>query len=352
MQSKTQNPKSKILLDAHLDLPWNHTCFRRDLTLPLEELRAQEGTAPWHGQDTATVTLPAMRAGGVRVAIATLYAMPFVDTDDLRNTGYRTPDEAHAQAWGQIAYLRELAAAGEITLIHTRADLEGVLAGTLPHPGLALNIEGAAPVRTPDDLPAFAEAGVRFVTLAWNRTRYAGSTSEPGPLTEDGVVLLRAMEELGLGLDVSHLDEGAAWQALERFGGQVVATHANCRAIIPGARQLADDMIRAISERDGVIGLALYNAFIRPGWTREQGKAAVTLADLLPHVDRIVALAGSGALGIGSDLDGGLGRESIPAEIDSVADLPRLVETLQAHGHDADVVGSGNWLRVLRRMLP
>jgi membrane dipeptidase len=113
-------------------------------------------------------------------------------------------------------------------------------------------------------------------------------------------------------------------------------------------------MIRAIADRDGVVGLVLYNRFIMPGWTEHDGKRVVGFQDLLPHADHLARLVGSRHLALGTDLDGGLGREDVPREIDTIADLPQFAESLTQAGYgEKEIAGImyGNWLRILRAIM-
>jgi hypothetical protein len=119
------------------------------------------------------------------------------------------------------------------------------------------------------------------------------------------------------------------WQALERYGGPVIASHNNCRALAPHQRQFGDDQIRAIVARDGVIGAALDAWMIRPAWVIGSRYIAtnppVTLSDVVDHIDHICQLAGNSRhVAIGTDLDGGFGREQSPADLDTIADLQKL----------------------------
>jgi membrane dipeptidase len=220
-----------------------------------------------------------------------------------------------------------------------------------------LALEGADPILTPDDVWWWRQQGVRQVSLAWSYgSRYAGGNAAPGPLSEDGRRLLHEMERAGLILDVSHLAEESFWQALAIFHGPVVASHSNCRALVPGERHLTDDMIRALAERGGVIGAVLYNRFLQAGWQIDLGKEAVTLAAVARHIDHVCQIAGSDRCsGLGSDLDGGFGRECAPAEIDTVADLHKVGAALSAAGFTApsvEAILGGNWLRLFSASLP
>lgn len=339
------------LIDGHEDLAFNAVIIGRDLTRPVAEIRRAEGELPAHGEGTATVSLPALRAADVRVVLATLFTAPVAP---IYPYGYRTPEEAYTQAMAQLDYYHALHNRGEATLIRNRAALEAVVNGQAPRPGLVVLMEGADPLRTPDDLAEFVERGVRFVGPAWHATRYAGGTTQPGPLTELGYALLREMARLGVVLDLSHLADEACAQALAAFPGRVVATHANSRAIVPNERQLTDDVLRDVAERDGIIGLVCYNRFVRAGWTEAAGKAAVSLHDLLPHARHIAGLVGARHLALGSDLDGGIGREHVPSEIDTAADLPALAGVLAAGGftlNEVEGILHGNWFRLLQEVL-
>ncbi len=336
-----------LLIDGHEDLAWNALELGRDETCALAAIREREGAHPAHGEGTATVSLPALRAADVRVVMATIFTYPDSNSSAPR-PGYTTPEEAFQRGQAQVDYYQRLHERGEVTLLRTRADLEAVLAGQAPRPGLALLMEGADPLRTPADLALFHAAGLHIVGLSWKRTRYAGGTGAPGPLTDLGRALLREMARLDVVLDISHLAEEAFWQAMDLFPGRVIASHANCRAFVSTDRQLSDAMIHAIAERDGVIGLVCYNKFIRSAT-----ETPVTLTDLVRHADHIAQLVGVNHVGIGSDLDGGIGREVIPQGMDSVADLPRIADALADAGFDAPAIAAimgENWLRVLKRI--
>jgi membrane dipeptidase len=162
------------------------------------------------------------------------------------------------------------------------------------------------------------------------------------------------MERLGLILDLTHLSDQAFWEALEIFHGTVLASHNNCRALVPHQRQFTDEQLRAIVARDGVIGAALDNWMVRPGWARgAREKPPVTLAHVVDHIDHVCQLAGNSAhAAIGSDLDGGFGREQSPSDLDTIVDLQRLCDILSQRGFkDSEVAAimHGNWLRLLRR---
>jgi membrane dipeptidase len=200
-----------------------------------------------------------------------------------------------------------------------------------------------------------------MIGLAWAGTRYCGGTDEPGPLTDEGRELISAMADFNFILDLSHMDEASAYESLDRYEGPVMASHANCAALMRGSdtnRHLPDDVIRGLIERDGVIGSIPFNAFLKPGWKRASGsrRDEVPLDALIAHIDHVCQLAGNSLhAGIGSDFDGGFGLQSIPPELDSIADLPLIAAKLIERGYsesDAENILGGNWLRFLRRNLP
>ncbi|HEY1923026.1 MAG TPA: membrane dipeptidase, partial [Tepidisphaeraceae bacterium] len=121
----------------------------------------------------------------------------------------------------------------------------------------------------------------------------------------------------------------------------------NCRAIVPGERQISDEIIRQIVSRGGMIGINFYDRFLLP--PEQQGKRRATLADVTTHIRHVCDIAGDAAhVGLGTDMDGGLGREQIPAEIETSADLGRTAHALSAAGfNDGDIAGimGENWRR-------
>jgi len=145
-------------------------------------------------------------------------------------------------------------------------------------------------------------------------------------------------------------------EALDRYDGPVIASHSNPRALVPGDRQLSDDMIKALLARDGVIGICMMNSMLLRGWQQGDRKDVVTLAHVVAAMDYICQMAGDAQhVGLGTDFDGGFGAESAPAELDTVADLGRAADALKARGYahaDVEAIMSGNWLRQLRRALP
>jgi membrane dipeptidase len=349
------------IIDAHEDIAWNALALGRDLRLSVHETRRleQERDTPQR-YGSCTLGLPEWLAGGVAVVLGTVFVEPFRKGHAEAYT-YATIEEANAQAQAQLDFYRRLADECEqIALIGSRADLDAALAswdGEKPQVGIVPLMEGADPIRDPAEAEMWFERGVRGVSLSWMAgSRYAGGDAAQGPLTDIGRELLDVMADLGLVLDVSHLAEEAFFEAVDRFEGRVIASHANPRARVGGMRHLSDEMIRRVVERDGIIGIVLYNSFLRPGWSQGDPREAVTIVDVAAAIDHVCQVVGDGAhVGLGSDFDGGFGLESIPAGLDTIADLAHVAPALGEMGYGDGEIGAimgDNWLRLLHETLP
>jgi membrane dipeptidase len=355
-----------IIVDAHLDLAWNALQWERDLRLPVATLRTLEGDRAGKGRGLGTVALPDLRRGRVAVCFATLLA---------RSTGRPAPGLDHASAAqafgiarGQLAYYVALEREGHIRMLRDRTELDvhvdewlawdaGNGNGAPPPPlGVVLSMEGVDPVLAPAELDEWWEAGIRLLGLThYGVGRYAGGTGTETGLGTEGNAMLAAMERLGIPLDLTHCSDPSFWAALEAFSGPVFASHNNCRALVSHQRQFSDVQLRAIIERGGVIGVALDCWMLKTGWVRDvSDPRTVTLERVVDHIVHICELAGGSAhVAIGSDLDGGFGREQSPGDLDTIADLQKLRPLLARRGFgEADIAAifHGNWLAFLRRV--
>jgi len=362
------NQNNPLIIDAHQDLAYNALAFGRDYRCSALVTRAQEKTGPLPiANGTCMIGLPELLTGNVAIIFGTIFTMPARRALSPLDLVYHDVQSAHVQAMAQLdIYHRWADEEPQMALIGSQSDLNAVLATWQTEPGQETKdsrqvgivplMENADPIREPAELELWVERGVRIVGPAWAASRYSGGTGEPGPLTDLGRELLEWMVDLGVGLDLSHMAERAALEALERFEGVLLASHSNPQALVPGDRQLSDTLIHGIAERDGVIGTVLYNKFLRPDWRRGERKALVTLSDVVRAIDYVCQRVGDAEhVALGSDFDGGVGSESVPAEMDTVADLPNIATALSEHGfepeHIAAIMG-GNWLRLLRRLLP
>lgn len=361
-----------LLVDAHADIAYNMLKYGRDYTRPASETRALEtGSSVVKENGDTLIGWQEYQRGRVAVIFATLFAAPVrfrsYETEPLV---YKTFDEAHKLYNDQLDVYHRMqdSTPDKFTILASKRDLETHLDqwhSSTPEAsnpvGMVILMEGAEGIREPSELEMWRERGVRLIGPAWVGTRYCGGWKEPGPLTDDGRRLLSAMSDFHFTLDLSHMDERAAVEALDIYDGPIVATHANCAALMPNSnsnRHLSDRIIQGIVERDGVAGVVPFNSYLKVGWSREKGhsRAEVPLEVLASHIDHICQIAGDALhAGIGSDFDGGFGAQSVPPEIDTVADLQKLVSLLQARGcSEADTthILGGNWLMRLKRDLP
>ncbi|MCD6290625.1 MAG: dipeptidase [Anaerolineae bacterium] len=354
-----------LIIDAHLDLAWNALQWNRDLRLSAYTIRTQEGGTAGPGRAQGTVALPEMRRGRVALSFVTMLARSTGEA--VPHLDYPSPLQAYGIAQGQLAYYRALEQLGHARIIADAEALEQHMAewqawdasdesdADTPPLGFVLAMEGADPILTPEQVEAWWNAGLRVLGIThYGHGRYAGGTGVEDGLTDLGAALLTEMERVGMILDVTHCSDRSFWQALERFNGPVLASHNNCRALVPHQRQFSDEQLRAIIERDGVIGVAFDAWMLQPGWVKGQStNESVTLANVVDHIDHICQVAGdSRHVGIGSDLDGGFGREQSPRDLDTIADLQHIPHLLTQRGYteqDVTSIMHGNWTRLLRR---
>lgn len=347
-----------LVIDGHLDLAMNALLWNRDLWRPVSETRAHEAGMPEKGRAAGTVAFPELERGEVAISLATVIAR--VQQPGSEAPGYRTHEIAYAHARGQLAYYRQLEREGRLRILRDWSSVEDhwrawQAPGPRPPHGIVLCMEGADPIVTPRQIDDWFQDGLRVVGLAhYGPSAYAHGTGSPGPLTDRGRELLPLMERAGVILDATHLADASFFEALDLFHGPVLASHANCRALVPGDRQLTDEMLRLLIERDGVIGAAMDAWMLEPGWVRGvTTNERVTLETVVDHIDRVCQLAGDARhAAIGADLDGGYGTEQCPNDLDTIADLQRIPELLRGRGYGEDdiaAIAHGNWLRLLQR---
>ncbi len=361
----------RLLIDAHLDLAWNAASHDRDLTQSLTELNEREaGMTDVAYRGNAVLTFEEMHKGNIFLCLATLLArsgpqlqlkQQYLRTDIDYTTRIGAFAAAHAQRACYTLWERQ----GHIRLIQTQADFDDHLAKwsaktadqKLPL-GMILSMEGADPITQPDELSMWHENGLRAIgPVHYGFGQYAAGTAVEGPLTSDGKKLLQNMQELKMGLDVTHLCDRSMEEAIDLFEGTIWASHHNCRTLVPGDRQLSDDLIRLLISRGAVIGAAFDAWMLKVGWeigSTVAGELKIEAA--VDHIDHICQMAGNtDHCAIGSDLDGGFGNEQTPSDLKSIADLQRMDELLSNRGYsdeDIEKIFNKNWLRSFRSVLP
>ncbi len=359
----------RTLFDGHLDLAWNALSWDRDLTLELDPLNLLDrGMTDHPARGRATTSFPEMRRGNVAACQATLLAR--ARSGARQHAGqfrwsldYPSQEVASAVARGQLYYYELLEERGLLRMIRTARDLdahwESWSQNSTGTPiGYILAMEGADPIVDVGQAAVWWDWGLRSVNLVhYGKSRYAVGTGDDGPLTADGILLLQEFEKLGMILDATHLSDTSFFDALDRFSGPVLASHNNCRALVPDGRQFSDRQIQLLVDRDAVIGVALDAWMLLPGWKRGQSsREEVPLEAVADHIDHICQLAGNWRhVAIGSDLDGGFGTEQTPLGLDRISDLHKLDGILQRRGYSNEAIDDvfhGNWLQFFRRGLP
>ncbi|MBI2503295.1 MAG: membrane dipeptidase, partial [Candidatus Latescibacteria bacterium] len=332
-----------LIIDSHLDLAFNALQLNRDLTLPAATVRTCDSVAHHEAYGACTTTFPELRRGQIGIVFGTV--MSRLDPNDRwTRTGMYTQDQCYAVGRGHAAYYQVMEQQGLLRFIHNTRDLDQMVAAwknpqaDTPF-GLVLAMESADPVLGPDNVQEWHDLGLRVVSIShYGVSTYAHGTSTEGGLLPTAKPLLDALADARIIVDMTHLTDQAHWELLEIYEGPVCASHHNCRALTPGQRQLSDEMIRSIAARGGVIGTATDAWMLDPEWKRKvpanQQRTRATLETVADHIDHIAQLLGTSRhCGIGTDLDGGYGQEQSPRDLNTIADLQKLVPILSRRGY-------------------
>jgi membrane dipeptidase len=242
---------------------------------------------------------------------------------------------------------------GEFRVVRTAAEIERCLdEEVMP---AVLHFEGADAIDPDlDALHVLYRAGLRSLGLVWGRPNafaegvavHFRRSPDTGPgLTEAGKRLVRACNDLGIMIDVSHLNERGFWDVAALTDAPLVATHSNAYALCPSSRNLINPQLDAIAASDGMVGLNFAVNFLREDATRD---ADTPLDVMVRHIDYLVERLGIDRVGFGSDFDGVL----IPQEMGDVTGLPRLMSVLRDRGYEDGTLrklAHENWVRVLSK---
>ena len=356
-----------FIFDAHLDLAMNAMERNRDLRCDLPELRNREsGQTDKRDRGNGVVSFPAMRRGNIGLCVATQIARQVKPGSSL--SGWLSAEQAWAHTQAQLAWYRAMEEQGHLKQITTKTELVAQLetwgdndAGKVDAPappiGYVLSLEGADSIVNLDYLHRAHEYGLRALGPAhYGPGTYSAGTEAEGGLTDKGRELLKEMSRLGMILDVTHLTDSALTESFDTYDGPLWASHCNCRSLVPHQRQLSDESIRHIVERQGVIGVVFDAWMMVPGWVRGEHtpeSTQLTLSHIVEHIDHVCQLAGNANhIGIGSDLDGGYGTEQCPTDVDSIERLQNIAPLLRERGYsprDIEQIMSRNWINFLER---
>ena len=361
-----------IIWDAHLDIAHRAVHLHRNYLDPVHEIRKREMALAdykpvnW-GLGEGTLAFPEMRQGRVAVCFATLLANVNAAVDpDLQTSDFQTVYQAYGSVHGQMAYYRALQDDGIIRILTGKHQLETHLAewqawdaggsetsDECPPLGFILATEGSDMLRSPAELEEWYGSGIRVLMPGhFGPGKYMGGTGTTLPINDDGIALLKEAQRLSMILDLNHLADESFWQALTYFSGPVLASHSNCRTLVSGQRQLSDEQILAVIERNGVVGVCVDVWMLESDWVAGiNTNEKVTLETLVDHIDHICQLAGNSLhAGIGTDLDGGYGYRQCPNDFDTIADLQKLHPILARRGYsseDIENIFSRNFSRLV-----
>jgi membrane dipeptidase len=329
-----------------------------DTLLRLHEARPDDGDSFFTG-GKGHIDLERARKGGLAGGFFAVFVPPDPSVPNRRPRGELPPvlDQSYAQRYATAMAARlfqiERESKGQVTIVRSADALSsGLSDGTFT---AILHYEGADPIDTDlTQLELVYQAGLRSLGIVWSRSNAFGhgvpfrfpSSPDTGPgLTDAGRDLVRACNQLGIMLDLSHLNEAGFWDVARLSDAPLVATHSNVHALSATSRNLTDKQLDAIKESDGMVGLNFAVGFLR-----EDGKhdADTPIETMVNHIDYLVERLGVERVGFGSDFDGA----TIPAAVGDAAGLPVLIDALRASGYDDDALRKlthENWVRVLRK---
>jgi membrane dipeptidase len=318
------------------------------------------------GREGGHLDLPRMRAGGMRGGIFALFTSSPGDEDPAPvghgfgdGGTYAEPladpvprEVAAAAATAAAGRLFALERAGEMTVARSIADVDGALAEGAP-PVAVLHLEGAEAIDPAlEALPAWYAMGLRSLGPVWSRANAFAtgvqfvfpSSPDIGPgLTDAGVALIEGCAELGILVDLSHLNEKGFWDVAKLEPGPLVASHSGAHTVAAASRNLTDAQLDAIGASAGLVGIVYATSFVRADFADDPDTPIATIADHARYVaDRI----GVEHVALGSDFDGA----TVPAPLGDVAGLPKLLDALRDAGFNEDElerIAWHNWRRVL-----
>lgn len=348
-----QKPTSPAIFDGH-----------NDVLLKLYQAGGIKAANSFLTGRDGAIDLPSSTAGGFAGGFFAVYVPSPFDLDfklkEMAKPTYDLPlpdpvdwEDAFPVVMAQAAILFDLEKRGALTVCRTSREISE----TLSRGGMAaiFHIEGAEAIDAElNTLEVLYQAGLRSIGPVWSRStvfghgvpfRYPSSPDIGDGLTDHGLRLIRRCNELGIMVDLSHLNEAGFWDAARHSVKPLVATHSNVHAICPHSRNLTDKQLAAIRESDGMVGLNFAVAFLR-----DDGRmlADVPLEQMLRHLDHLIEHLGEDRVGLGSDYDGAI----VPEALTSCAGLPGLRQAMAQHGYDDALMAKlchENWLRVLKK---
>jgi membrane dipeptidase len=315
------------------------------------------------GRDEGHLDIPRMREGGVRGAIFAVFTPTPGDEhwkqvereDDVFEAELAEPvphSDAAAFATAAAGRLAELERGGYVRIARSPADLDAAQADGGP-PVAVLHLEGAEAIDPElESLELWYAAGLRSLGPVWSRPNAFAhgvpfiwpSSPDTGPgLTRAGHALVKRCAELGILVDLSHLNEAGFWDVERAQVGPLVASHSAAHALCESSRNLTDRQLDAIGASGGLVGIVFACPFLRPDFADDPDTPIGLIAR---HAGYIAERIGVQHVALGSDFDGA----TIPAAVGDIAGMPRVVDALAEAGfsqQELQAVAWDNWRRVL-----
>jgi membrane dipeptidase len=302
--------------------------------------------------------VPGAREGDLSGGLFAVFpCSPFRGADNPFATDYARPPDRREVLADTLSMVERLAAieresGGAVRMVRDAAGLDACLDdGSL---AAVLHFEGAEAIGPGlERLGAFHDAGLRSLGLTWSRPNafghgtpfdFPGSPDQGPGLTDAGRALVRACNELGVVVDLAHLNERGFWDVAALSQAPLVASHSNAHVLCPSPRNLTDDQLHAVGQSGGVVGINFCVAFAREDGAEDPD---TPLSAIAAHAAHVAEVAGTDAVALGSDFDGA----TMPNELDDAAKLPALFDALRAFGFDEpelERIALGNWRRILR----
>lgn len=309
-------------IDAHEDIAFHLNYFNRDFINP---------------ETPCMITLPWIKEAGIKIIFNTVFIHP-------KHKPTKTVENAMIQLDIYDKIYREYK--DDVFQIKSKDDLKNIEIQN--RVGFLTLMEGADPLRNPEDLDEYYHRGVRILGPAWNNKNiFASGTDTQDGLSDKGVNLIKRMNELNVTLDLSHLNEKSFWDSIELTELIPVATHSNAKTLTDHPRNLEDSQLKAISQKGGVIGVVFYNEFLK------MNNRPPSLQEIYEHTDYILDICGEDHVGIGTDLDGARIKD-FPEDVRQISKLPVVAEYFLSKGYDEELVSKimgKNFLRVIENNL-
>lgn len=311
------------------------------------------------------VDIPRAKSGGFSGGFFAIWVPSPIDADTrydaMAEASYDLPlpapvpqSEAMNVVMAEAAILLELERQGALKICRSVSEIKQAMQNGKM--AAIFHIEGAEAIG-PElyELDVLYAAGLRSIGPVWSRNnifangvpfRYPSSPDIGGGLTEPGRALIQRCDELGIMIDLSHLNEAGFWDIAGLSQKPLVASHSNAHAICPHSRNLTDEQLKAIKNSDGLVGLNFAAAFLR-----EDGRmiADTPIECALQHLDHLIAHLGEDRVALGSDYDGAV----CPEALTGAQTLPALRQAMADHGYDESLIAKichKNWLRVLEKI--